>query len=59
MKVHLKRTIYFGKTILRSCSYIYNSNIVDRKIFDTLPEEVKCKHCVRESKRKWRSSLTT
>jgi hypothetical protein len=58
-KIHLSRTINFGTVGLRSCSYIYNSNTVDRKTFDALPAEVKCKHCVRESQRRWVSSLLT
>ncbi len=60
MKTHLKRTINFGKTVTRACSYeaTAGTNTVDKKIFDALKDEAKCKHCVRESQRKWQSSLT-
>ena len=58
MKMHLKRIINFGQTSKRACSWITTEeNTFDKKIFDTLADNVKCQRCVKESNKKWKSSL--
>jgi hypothetical protein len=40
------------------CSYnLADSNTIGKREFNRLAERLKCKHCLRESQRKWKSSL--
>ncbi len=58
MKMHLKRKIDFGQTVTKMCSYNFaDSNTIGLKAFNRLAERLKCKHCLREMNRKWKSTL--
>jgi hypothetical protein len=58
MKIHLQRMTNFGRTSVRACSWVATKkNVVDKEVFDTLDNDVKCQRCVRESQRRWKSSL--